>query len=313
MSIKVFCSGAESYINQINRIRQGFIENNCDLVDLENADLVYCNDPNSFVLNVKEVNPKAKTIFCVLDLPPHLIGPTKYDISRYTFINHPHKRDFNPQNLRNKLVLADKVVCICDEVKWQLKEWCGIDAVTIYNPIKDVSFLNLSDNEKIKNSKGQNYKYLYVGRANDINKRFNLVYETMKILNEPPELLAVVGSENPGWGEYYSIVNDYQLNRFYNSVDYLFFPSAFKSVGLPALEAVVTRTIPIVCNDDPAGKEFFDGIEVPNNPAGIANCLVSKGWNEKAKSFVNNKSEEYKQKFDKKKIAGNIIEVFNSL
>ena len=304
--MKVFCGGSEHYINQIDRIRSGFIENGCELVSLEEADIIYFNDPHVYDLDAKNKNTNAKVIFNVLDLPPHCIDGSKYDISRYPYINGC-RRDYNPEVLAAKLKKCDIATCICEEVQWQLKNWCGVDSIVIYNPIKDVSFLNLNADESFKNDKGELYKYLYVGRANDPNKRFNIVYETMKILGDKPDSLAVIGSENPRWGDYYSVVKDDDLNLFYNSVEYLFFPSAFKSIGLPALESVVTKTKTIVCNDDPTTNEFWQDIGVSSNPEEIAGCIKNTDWNLKVQEFVNLKSEEYKIRFDKKTIAANII------
>jgi hypothetical protein len=309
--MKIYCAGAENYINQIDRIRAGFLELGHEIVNIEFADLIYCNDPSAYSSNFRKINPKAKIIYNVLDLPPHCIDPNKYNLSKYTFIDVPWKRDFDPLKLKISLLDADVITCICDEVKWQLKEWCELESIVIFNPIKDVSFLNLSDEQKIKNKYNKTYKYLYVGRARDPNKRFNLVYETMRKLNEPSSCLAVLGSENPGWGDYYGVVEDQILNLFYNSVDYLFFPSAFKSLGLPALESIVTRTIPIVTNDDPVTKEFWGGIGI--DPLNISAYLLNKEWNKMAQKFVEEKSTEYYKKFYKKTIAQNIINIFYNL
>jgi glycosyltransferase involved in cell wall biosynthesis len=133
----------------------------------------------------------------------------------------------------------------------------------------------------------------------------------MRKLNEPSSCLAVLGSENPGWGDYYGIVEDRILNLFYNSVDYLFFPSAFKSLGLPALESIVTKTIPIVTNDDPVTKEFWGPIGV--DPLNISTYLLDNEWNKIAKEFVEANSSQYANKFYKKTIAQNIINIYNSL
>ena len=100
-------------------------------------------------------------------------------------------------------------------------------------------------------------------------------------------------------------LNDEILNYFYNSVEYLMFPSAFKSIGLPALEAVVCQTIPIVTNDDPVTKEFWAEIGVDANK--IAESISNPDWNQKAKKFVKDSSDLYKQKFDKVTIAANIL------
>ena len=307
--MKIHCAGAEGYTNQIQRIREGFQELGYHTTDAESADLIYCNDPSVYSNEFKKINKNAKIIYNVLDLPPHCINPQKYDLSRYPFIDIPWERNFDPLDLKIKLLNADIITCICDEVKWQLKNWCGLDSSVILNPIKEVSFLNLKDKQKVINKEGKTYKYLYVGRANDPNKRFNLVYKTMKELNDPSSSLAVLGSENPGWGDYYGVVEDQVLNLFYNSVDYFFFPSAFKSLGLPALESIVAKTIPIVTNDDPVTKEFWEPIGV--DPQKISSYLSDENWNRIAKKFVEDKSQEYSIKFSKINVAKNIINIYN--
>jgi hypothetical protein len=309
--MKIYCAGAENYVNQIHRIREGFIELGHEITNVELAEIIYCNDPSVYSLDYRKINPQAKIIYNVLDLPPHCIDPNEYDISRYPFINVPWQRNFNPLKLKENLLGADIITCICKEVQWQLKNWCELDSYVIYNPIKEVSFLNLKQDDKLKNTDGIKYKYLYVGRANDPNKRFNIVYETMQKLNEPSSFLAVIGSENPGWGDYYGVVDDHILNLFYNSVDYFFFPSAFKSLGLPALESIVTKTIPIVSDDDPTTKEFWEPIGIDVNK--VEDYILNPSWNKFAQNFVNDKSEEYFDIFSKKQIAKNIINIYNTL
>ncbi len=170
-----------------------------------------------------------------------------------------------------------------------------------------MNYFNLQEEHKVKNKYGQHYKYLYVGRANDINKRFRIIYDTMMVLGDKTSDLAVLGSENPGFGDYYGILNDQGLNMFYNSVEYFFFPSAFKSIGLPALESVVTKTKTIVCADDPTTDEFWAEIGVSSNPHEIAVKIKDPVWNKLNQDFVNSKSEEYRQRFSGTSIAQNII------
>ena len=303
--MKIATFGARFFGGQISRIEEGFHELGHE-INFECPDLIFSNDPGFYeeAYKLKEKNPKAKLIFNVLDLPPHCIDGSKYDISRYPYINNPN-RDFNPEKLIFWLQKADIITCICEEVKWQIKNWCGFDSVVIFNPIKDVSYLNLLPQNKAKNQRGIPYKYLYVGRACDMNKRFNLVYQAITKLGDPADSLAIIGSENPGWGDYYGVFEDEILNYFYNSVEYLMFPSAFKSVGLPALEAVVCQTIPIVTNDDPVTKEFWAEIGVDANK--IAESISNPDWNQKAKKFVKDNSILYKQKFNKVTIASNIL------
>jgi hypothetical protein len=303
--MKIATFGARFFGGQISRIEEGFQELGHE-INFECPDLIFSNDPGFYeeAYKLKEKNPKAKLILNVLDLPPHYIDGSKYDISRYSYINNPN-RDFNPEKLIIWLQKADIITCICEEVKWQIKNWCGFDSIVILNPIKDVHYLNLPPQNKAKNQRGIPYKYLYVGRACDMNKRFNLVYQAITKLGDPADSLAIIGSENPGWGDYYGVFEDEILNYFYNSVEYLMFPSAFKSIGLPALEAVVCQTVPIVTNDDPVTKEFWSEIGVDVDK--IAESISNPHWNQKAKKFVKDNSALYKQKFSKVNIASNIL------
>lgn len=303
--MKIATFGARFFGGQISRIEEGFQELGHE-INFECPDLIFSNDPGFYeeAYKLKEKNPKAKLVFNVLDLPPHYIDGSKYDISRYPHINNPN-RDFNPEKIKSWLKKADIITCICEEVKWQIKNWCGFDSIVILNPIKDVYYLNLPPQNKAKNQRGIPYKYLYVGRACDMNKRFNLVYQAITKLGDPADSLAIIGSENPGWGDYYGVFEDEILNYFYNSVEYLMFPSAFKSIGLPALEAVVCQTIPIVTNDDPVTKEFWSEIGVDVDK--ITESISNPHWNQKAKKFVKDNSGLYKQKFNKANIASNIL------
>jgi len=303
--MKIATFGARFFGGQISRIEDGFHQLGHE-INFESPDIIFSNDPGFYeeAYNLKQKNPNAKLVFNVLDLPPHYIDGSKYDISRYAHIHNPN-RDFNPEKITNWLKKADIITCICAEVQWQIKNWCGFDSIVIHNPIKDVSYKNISYQEKIRNKEGRPYKYLYVGRACDMNKRFRLVYEAIVKLGGNSNSLAIVGSENPGWGDYYGVLEDDILNYFYNSVEYLMFPSAFKSIGLPALEAVVCQTIPIVTNDDPVTKEFWAEIGVDADK--IAESIADPIWNNKAKEFIKKNSEVYKQKFDKVTIANNIL------
>lgn len=310
--MKIKCFGwRNKQLDQISRIEQGFIELGHELIS-DNPDLIYCNDSTGYDLAIplKEIYSNAKLIFNVLDIGPHTLDMDRYDISHYSYINNPYGRNFNVEKLINSLNKSDSVTCICDEVKWQLKNWCEIEANTIYNPIHDVSNLNLSKEAKMIN--GKKYKYLFVGRI-DCNKRFNLIKETLDLLGEDYGSLAVIGPDYPNIGDYFSVVNTKILNLFYNSVDYLFFPSAFKSIGLPAIEAVVAGCKPIVCNDDPCTHEFFSGIGVDANPKDMADCILNPDWNNKVNDFIKNNSNKYKEKFTGKAVAQKIIDIYEKI
>lgn len=305
--MKIATFGARFFGGQISRIEDGFVELGHE-INFTHPDIIFSNDPEFYkeAYSLKQKNSNAKLIFNVLDLPPHCINLDKYDLSRYAYIKNPN-RNFNVEQITEWLEKADIITCICDEVKWQIKNWCNFDSHVIFNPIKKVSYLNLSKEDKIKNKKGENYKYLYVGRACDINKRFDLVYDAINKLGDGPESLAIIGSEDPRWGDYYGVQDDNTLNYFYNSVEFLMFPSAFKSIGLPALESVVCQTIPIVTNDDPTTKEFWKEIGVDANK--IAESMSDPSWVSKANRFVKSNSNIFKEKFSNKSVANNILKL----
>jgi hypothetical protein len=298
--------GAEGEINQIDRIRKGLSQLGVKSINQNlgpQTHLFYANDPSAYDKGIKfkKENPKCKLIFNVLDIPPHCLS-SNYDTSRYPYVPHNWPRNFDVISLTNKLKQADVITTICDDVTRQVREYCGLNAVTIYNPIKDVFPADISLTKQ--------FKYLYVGRACDPNKRFQIVVDTLNYLGENPCLLAVAGTENPGFGTYLGKVDDGTLNILYNMVNFFFFPSAYKSIGLPALESVVCKTIPIVCSDDPCTSEFWAPIGLSSNPKDIAKAMIDPNWLGIANNFVSEMSPIYKQKFDKKSIAMNILNAY---
>ena len=292
--------GSEGYINQIDRLRSAFSELGL-LSGLRDAEWIYCNDPSAYdsALLEKQKRGDVKLIFNVLDYPPHLMNSKVYDLGRYTYFDHPFRRDFNVENLTDKLRRADVITVICAEVKRQVREYSNLDAKVIYNPIKPVDWKNVRGSIPFP-------KFLFVGRANDPNKRFWIASGVVKRLAEERQL-AVVGTENPGFGIYLGQLTDEGLNYCMNLAKFLFLPSAFKSVGLPALEAVVAKCIPVVCDDDPCTAEFFPGLGLPPDPAVIAKHLSSDNWLNKASQFVEENSELFKKRFSASQIAKNIL------
>ncbi len=306
--LKIFCVGAENHKNQVHHLRTAFKELGHEVLDnYKVCDAIFCNDPSSYSEEYRKNNKGAIIIYNLLDYPPHLIDPNKYDLSMYSKLSHNWGRNFDVEGLTNKLKTADLVTTICDHVTWQAQHFSKIKAHTIFNPIKPVSKLNLPPYQKIRNSRGEPYKYLAVGRLRDINKRMLMILPILQFLGESHSSLVTAGSEDLGIGEFLGDVSDFNLNLLYNSVDYLFLLSAFRSIGLPALEAIVTGVIPIVCNDCPTTKEFFGDIGVPPEPKEIANCIKSPEWNAKARKFVDEHCEEYKAKFSPQQICKNIL------
>ena len=308
--MRIFCAGSEGYCNQIHHIREGFKTiDGIEVVDnYKIADTIYCNDPNSYNSDYRKYNKGAIIIYTVLDIPVQILDPTKYNTSKYPQIHWPWPRNYDLEGLTQKLKNdCDIVATICNSVTQQVKEFCGIDAKTVFNPIKPVSFLNLPSYQKVRNRRGEHYKYLFCGRIADPAKRSNLIISTLGMLGETPDKLAVVGNESIGFGDNLGVLKDDELNLVYNSVEYLFLPSIFKSVSLPGLEACVTHVKPIVCDDDACSAEFFGDLGLPPNSRAFADAIRSDNWNNKAKDFVEKNADIYKERFSPKQIAKNIL------
>jgi glycosyltransferase involved in cell wall biosynthesis len=156
--------------------------------------------------------------------------------------------------------------------------------------------------------------FLYVGRANDPIKRIKLVYDSIIKIPQYLKNIKICGSENPGFGNYLGVVSDKDLNRLYNSSKFVLLPSKAEGIGLPMIEGMICGAIPITCSDNLTAKEFSppDFICEPNSQA-IANKIeeLDKKYEIK-RSLALKFGKKYKTQFNKKNIAINIINLFNS-
>ena len=289
-NIKVSILGADGYTCQIPRIKEG-MEILGHVLSKESPDVIYSNDPRGYneALELKKKYPSSYLILNLLDIPWHLP-----DIKKQTQLLVKHY-----------LEKADSVTTISNKVKNDLTRFYDKTIHVIYNPIKDVHL-----DEKIK----KNNTFFYVGRATDPIKRFSLVRESLTKIKEGEKNLKVCGTQDPKFGNYLGIIKDRQLNEIYNSSKYVLLPSKAEGLGLPMIEGMICGAIPITCSDNLTAKEFLpvDFICEPD-----AQSIVSKV--EELEKNYNKKREislkfgnKYKLQFDKKNIAKNIINVFNS-
>ena len=104
------------------------------------------------------------------------------------------------------------------------------------------------------------------------------------------------------------------LNELYNSTKYVLLPSKAEGIGLPMIEGMICGAIPITCSDNLTAKEFspLDFICEPNAQS-IVNKIeeLDKDYATKRKIALEF-GKKYKTQFDKKTIAKNIIDIFNS-
>ena len=289
-NIKVSILGADGYTCQIPRIKEGMLSLG-HIISMDSPDLIYSNDPKGYTeaLILKRKYPNAYLILNFLDVPWHI-----ENIEKQTELL-----------AKNILSQADSVSVISFKVKKDLAKFYNKKIHVIYNPSKDVGY----DEKIIKNN-----LFLYVGRANDPVKRIDLVHKTLSKIDGGEKNIKICGSENPGFGNYLGVVSDKDLNRLYNSSKFVLLPSKAEGIGLPMIEGMICGAIPIACSDNLTSKEFLppDFICEPNSQA-IANKIeeLDKEYEVK-RSLALEFGKKYKTQFNKKNIAINIMNLFNS-
>lgn len=288
MKIQTF--GARFFGAQIDRVEDGFAELSHEITS-NYPDLIYSNDADGYeqAIKQKELFPESKLILNILDVPFWIPDFEK------------HKEKWLPLLKR-----ADIVTSISKTTqKYVLSEY-GLESEVIYNPIKDITNLNF---KRYNN-------FLFVGRANDLGKRFNLVKDSISLIQKQYSVnLLVVGSENPNFGNYAGVVSDKQLNYIYNSHQFMIYPSKHDGLGLTPAEMIVSGGISLVCDDSETSNEFFpDFLKCASNPNAIVNKIfdITQNYSKYQKDLFE-LSICLKQKFDKVQIAKNIIEVYNKL
>ncbi len=270
-------------------IKEGFIKLGHEISN-NNPDLIFANDPMGYqdATFLKMQYPKAQLILNVLDIPwhfPNIENQIKTMIKRF-------------------FSKADNVTAISFKVKKDLAKFFDSNTrekiEVIYNPIQDVNY-----DKKIK----KNNSFLYIGRANDPIKRFNLVRESLSKIKEGNKNIIVCGIENPNFGNYLGHVSNEKLNILYNEANFLFLPSKAEGIGLSMIEALVCGTIPIACSDNETAKEFLppEFICEPD-PESIVNYIekINKDY-EKNRESALKLGKKYKEQFNKINIAKNIL------
>ena len=284
---KVKLYGAKEYWCQVPRIEQGFKGLGHEVVSGDNYDFIYANN---FDFGVKDSEHGDSAIY---------EGENYLPKSGFKILNvldiPPHNPNFPIDKLKDQLSLANIVTCISEPVRQQLSD-IGVESHNIWNPIKDVFYDPFVE---------KTIDCLYVGRANDPNKRFELLNNIEKIIVGP-----IAGAKVED--NYLGLVNDVSLNQLYNAAKIVALPTKFEGLGLPALEAMVCGAIPLVCSDNPNSKLCPDFcIAEPNIES------VTKTYNGLLNHFTHYQSvilDEWssyiQHKFSKFSIAKNIINLY---
>tara|TARA_Y100000590_G_scaffold374719_1_gene439237 strand:- start:4059 stop:4925 length:867 start_codon:yes stop_codon:yes gene_type:complete len=270
-------------------IKEGFKKLGHEISNV-NPDIIFSNDPTGYqdAIFLKDRYPNSYLILNVLDIPWHFPNIEK----QFQFLI---KRFFNKSN---------RITAISFKVKKDLEKFfekkISDKIQVIYNPTKEVYF-----DEKIK----KDNIFLYVGRANDPIKRFNLVHDSLQKIKDGVKNLKICGTENPEVGKYLGYVPDEELNKIYNSTKYVFLTSKAEGIGLPMIEAMICGSIPITCSDNETAREFLpkDFICEPNSESIVSHIEKMNQEYESKRKLAIDLGKKYKEQFDKTSIAKNIL------
>ena len=270
-----------------NLIKEGFTKLGHEISD-ENPELIYANDPRGYkeAIQIKKKNKEAPLIFNLLDIPwhmPNIQQQTKLLVNQ--FLNQ-----------------ADFVSVISLKVKKDLSQFFNKKIHIIYNPIKDVYY----DEKILKNN-----MFLFVGRANDPIKRFDLVRDTLIKIKDGIKKIKVCGAENPNFGNYLGYVSDEELNNLYNSTQFVLLPSKAEGIGLPMIESMICGALPITCSDNEAAKGFLprDFICAPDPKSILEHIKKLENEYANKRNLAFEFGKRYKEKFNKSSIAKNILNI----
>jgi len=270
-----------------NLIKEGFTKLGHEISD-ENPELIYANDPRGYkeAIQIKNNNKEAPLIFNLLDIPwhmPNIQQQTKLLVNQ--FLNQ-----------------ADFVSVISLKVKKDLSQFFNKKIHIIYNPIKDVYY----DEKILKNN-----MFLFVGRANDPIKRFDLVRDTLIKIKDGIKKIKVCGAENPNFGNYLGYVSDEELNNLYNSTQFVLLPSKAEGIGLPMIESMICGALPITCSDNETAKEFLprDFICAPDPKSILEHIKKLENEYANKRNLAFEFGKRYKEKFNKSSIAKNILNI----
>lgn len=297
--MKVYVGGAKFLQGQTQRIERGLVELGHEITPhMQEADLIYVNNAwYDEVIEAKKQGLKGKFIFNVLDLAPHL-------------------PDFPLDRLKEQLAHADGICTISQFVHDDLLKRTGYESSVIYQPIKDIDY---NRTPKIL------YKFLFVGRVQDPNKRATLGAQAVGALGGGANDVLTVGGDAPPYGgKYAGIVSDTILNDIYNASDYLMACSKSEGLFLPPQEAIAADCIPVICNDLNVREEFFPTNLFPEyaaidpNPQSIAAFIAAlEKDQDKKREFITRLRNHYRSNWEAHLsglgVAKKIISVYEGL
>ncbi len=273
-------------LSQVARIREGLLANNVELTDNE-PDILYKNEDffSEAIEFARICKKKPYTIFNILDLQID----NKY---------------YNLPLLKEQLTFADRVTCISEFVKDEIKEYLNISAINIGNPIKDITY----NSDIIKD-----IDFLIAGRNSDLNKRGSLFVEVINLPENRHKKSIAVGPEPLPYGpcNWVGIVNDSELNEIYNRSKFVICCSKREGLNLVIGESA-QASIPLIANDMTVANEWnMPEFLVEPNTSSINDKIkeISKDYDKYLRISLNY-GKFWKEKLNKNQIARNLLNIY---
>ena len=287
MKIKIL-GWRDEEISIVNRLEKGFEELNHEVVHWnEQPDLLIAINPDVYDEAIKtQVAENGLKIFNILDIPEHLLDIYPLD------------------EIKDKLKEADIITCISKSTKKQVKKHLKKNAEVVYTPSLEIENV----------PRQRDIDFLYVGRANDPNKRFRLILQSLTDAGMPHNSLHVCGPEPTSHGVYHGVVTSSQLNELYNQSKAVLLPSKVEGIGLSMIEGAMAGAIPITCNDNPTAKEFgLDEFSVDPTTDAYSRAMMMtlmdyQGKKEKLFGIV--QKQDFFDKFNKATVAKKYIKLY---
>lgn len=311
--------GARGKTCQVSRIESSF-RRYLDFTVLNHEtlssspDYIFCNDAGYFdqAISIKaQSSGKTKIILNVLDLFAHI---------------QTAQADEQRKKIGQQIKQADVVTTIASYCVKEISDLFNIKSELIYNPMIPI---RREDTKNRFSEDPNNWKFLFVGRNCDPNRRVVEGIRGLLRFGFGPSNFVSFGSENIGYGNYLGVISEEEMNDQYNRCHFLLFPSLYSGLGLPVVESIAGGMIPLCCsdmttlpdilpeNDFPEYYSFRDSRSAEENINKLFNYLVSKHNNDSFSSFSIRLSNHYNRNLENlyspESVAKRIFDICNGL
>ena len=252
---------------------------------------------------------------------------------RYPYLFTKVDRKIYDKKFRSACERADKIIAISKQTKKDIIDFFNIHEKKIevvYQGCNEV-FKSIKNSDELSNVKNkfklfENY-LLYVG---SIERRKNLLTLLKSLKDLPNKNLIIIGDGKSYKKECLDFIKKNKLEKrtkilselnlfeiacIYQNAEILIYPSIFEGFGIPIVEALFSK-LPVITSKDGCFKEAGGENSIYIDPLSseeITKAINIIGNDEKLKNKMIEKGYNFAQNFTDKKIANNLIRVYNSL